>query len=284
MTGLFLAIEPNISRPGAVAVTRDICAQLNKLNVSFAFAERNRSVCDGLGGSFLPDEELYASCNIVIAVGGDGSIIHYAKNAAQHRLPVLGINAGNVAFMAGLEADELSLLGALLAGNYFIDARMMLQADIIKDGEVLFSDCCLNDAVFARGAEINLAEIDVACDGIPVKHYRSDGIILATPTGSTAYSFAAGGPVVEPTLESMILTPISPYSMSSRSIIFSSSCVLQVSSANRERPLFLSADGGSAVKIPDGGIALVRKCGYYANFIRIKKDRFWHVLDNKMGK
>ena len=116
MTGLFLAIEPNISRPGAVAVTRDICAQLNKLNVSFAFAERNRSVCDGLGGSFLPDEELYASCNIVIAVGGDGSIIHYAKNAAQHRLPVLGINAGNVAFMAGLEADELSLLNRFQAG------------------------------------------------------------------------------------------------------------------------------------------------------------------------
>lgn len=281
---MLAAIEPNTTRPGALTVTKKICRELKTLKIDYAFSTRNRDFCQELDGNILPDEQLYASCDLVIAVGGDGSIIRSAKYAAVHDKPVLGINAGNVAFMAGLEANELSLLRALIHGDYAIDERMMLRADIIRDGEVLYSAHCLNDAVFARGAEIYLTEINLSCDGVPVNRYRCDGVVLATPTGSTAYSFAAGGPVVEPTLESIILTPISPYAMSSRCVIFSSESVLDVSPADSRRPLYFSADGGSARLIPDGGHVSVRKCEHYANFIRIKNDKFWTVLENKIEK
>ncbi len=281
---MLAAIEPNATRPGALMVSKNICSELNKLHISYAFSERNRKYCASLGGVIMEDELLYASCDLVIAVGGDGSIIRSAKYAAVHDKPVLGINAGKVAFMAGLEANELGLLRSLMDGNYAVDERMMLRADIIKDDTVLYSAHCLNDAVFARGAEIYLTEINLSCDGVLVNRYRCDGVILATPTGSTAYSFAAGGPVVEPTLESIILTPISPYAMSSRCVIFSSESTIDVSPADSRRPLYLSADGGSARLIPDGGHVRVQKCEHYANFIRIKNDKFWNVLENKIDK
>ncbi len=161
---------------------------------------------------------------------------------------------------------------------------MSWSARILAGGETVRTVNCLNDVVFARGAEIYLTEINVDCDGVPVYRYRSDGIILSTPTGSTAYNLAAGGPIAEPTLESIILTPISQYAMSSRCIIFSSDRVLTVSPANENRPLFLSADGSAALPVPFGSSVEVSKCDVYADFIRIKNDKFWRVLQDKIEK
>lgn len=281
---MFAVIEPNLTRIGADKVTYDICAELKKLNINYGFSERNAEAALLCGCTAEPDSEIFGKCDIVIAVGGDGSIIRAAKYASVHSKPVLGINAGNVAFMAGLEANELSLLKSLITGNYFVDNRMMLRVEICRNGETVFSEDCLNDAVFARGAEIYLTEMLVDCDGAYVNKFRSDGIVVSTPTGSTAYSFAAGGPVVEPTLESIILTPISPYSKSSRCIIFSSESNLVVRPFNALRPVYLSCDGGKSVRIPDDAYVSIKKCEKYANFIRIKNDKFWHILDNKIEK
>ncbi|MBR1811881.1 MAG: NAD(+)/NADH kinase [Clostridia bacterium] len=279
---MIAAIEPNLTRAGALKVTADICAQLKKLGIDFVFSRANAALAAQLGGG--TSAQFYADCDIVIAVGGDGSIIHSAKYAAAYGKPVLGINAGNVAFMAGLEADELELLDALNTGAYVVDSRMMLSADIIEDHRVIRSVSCLNDAVFARGEGIYLTEMLVECDGVPVNKYRCDGIVIATPTGSTAYSFAAGGPIVEPTLESILLTPVSPYAKSSRCIIFSSDSTVKITPTDAHRAVFLSADGGEAARIPFGAYAVVRKHERYADFIRIKNDKFWSVLDNKIEK
>lgn len=281
---MFAAIEPNLTRVNAMPITEEICTVLRRLHVPFAFSERVRAAGECCRGDILEDGCLYKKCDIVIAVGGDGSIIRSAKYAAEYGKPVLGINAGKVAFMAGLESNELHLLSALIDGKYSVDERMMLTADIERDGQILHTAHCLNDAVFARGGEIYLTEAAVECDGVPVNTYRSDGIVLSTPTGSTAYSFAAGGPVAEPTLECMILTPISPYSMSSRCIIFSADSHIQVRPCDPNRPLYFSADGGRSVRIPEDGQVSVRKCEHYAGFIRIKNERFWNVLDNKIEK
>ena len=280
---MIAAIEPNLTRPGALRVTTDLCARLRELGVDYLFYSSNDFLAKDLGGKAVPQAEFYGCPDVVIAVGGDGSIIRTAKYASAYEKPVLGINAGNVAFMAGLEANEMSLLSNLTTGDYSVDPRMMLTVSVFQDGKTLIQKDCLNDAVFARGEGIYLTEITVTCDDVPVNTYRCDGLVLATPTGSTAYSFAAGGPVAEPTLESILMTPISPYAIFSRSVIFSAGSVLRISSAKRNRPLFLSADGGEAVEIPFGAFAIVRKCERYANFIRIKNDRFWNVLLNKIG-
>lgn len=281
---MFAVLEPNFTRANAVKITGDLCEELKRLEIDYAFSERYRQGAEIFDAKVLPEEELYEKSDLVIAIGGDGSIIRSAKYAAIREKPVLGINAGQVAFMAGLEANELSLLRSLIDGDYSVDGRMMLNANIEKNGETIFSAHCLNDAVFARGGEIYLTEVAVECDGVPVNTYRSDGIVLATPTGSTAYSFAAGGPVAEPTLECMILTPISPYSMSSRCIIFSSDSHIIVRPSNQNRALYFSADGEASVKIPEDGSVSVKKCSHYANFIRIKNERFWNILDNKIEK
>lgn len=281
---MFAAIEPNLTRVGAEKVCGQITAQLDLLNIQYGFSERNAEAAFLFGKIAYPDSVLFDICDIVIAVGGDGSIIRASKYASVHSKPVLGINAGNVAFMAGLEAHELSLLKYLIDGEYSVDNRMMLHVEIKQGNETILSQDCLNDAVFARGAEIYLTEAIVECDGAFVNKYRSDGIVISTPTGSTAYSFAAGGPVVEPTLESIILTPISPYSMSSRCIIFSAESDIKVYPTDTARPLFLSCDGDKAVEIPTLGYADIKKCEKYASFIRIKNDKFWHILDNKIEK
>ena len=278
------AIDPNLTRKGASEAAEHICDTLRRYGISSVLAPGCEALAEKTGAPVVPAERFYADCDVVIAVGGDGSIIRSAKSAARFGKPVLGVNAGNVAFMAGLEANELALLRALETGEYSVDSRMMLTVEIFTDGEVVKTVNCLNDAVFARGAGINLTEIAVECDGVPVNTYRADGIVLATPTGSTAYCLAAGGPIAEPTLESIILTPICPYAMSSRCIIFSEKRALTVRPADEKRPLFLSADGEDAIPVPFGSSVRVTKCGSYADFIRIKNDKFWRVLQDKIEK
>ena len=281
---MITGIDPNLTRKGAAETAEKICLILRRFGIESIFAPGCEALAAEVRGVCAPAERFYSDCDVVIAVGGDGSIIRSAKFAAQQGKPVLGINAGNVAFMAGLESDELELLEALKTGDYSVDSRMMLTAEILEGDTVTQTVNCLNDVVFARGAGIYLTEIDVECDGVPVNTYRADGIVLATPTGSTAYCLAAGGPIAEPTLESIILTPICPYAMSSRCIIFSADRALTVRPAAENRPLYLSADGGEAIPVPFGSGVRVKKCARYADFIRIKNDKFWRVLQDKIEK
>ncbi|MBQ6163426.1 MAG: NAD(+)/NADH kinase [Clostridia bacterium] len=278
------AIDPNLTRKGAADAAEKICLTLKRYGAEVVFAPGCEDLAKKTGTEAASDDGFYADCDIVIAVGGDGSIIRTAKFAARYGKPVLGVNAGNVAFMAGLEANELEMLRALETGEYSVDSRMMLTVEIITNGEVVKTVNCLNDAVFARGAGIYLTEIAVDCDGVPVNTFRADGIVFATPTGSTAYCLAAGGPIAEPTLESIIFTPICSYSMSSRCIIFSEKRTLTVRPTSEKRPLFLSADGEDEIPIPFGSCVRISKCERYADFIRIKNDEFWRVLQDKIEK
>ena len=179
--------------------------------------------------SFEDDNEAISACDIIIAIGGDGSIIHAAKKAAVKNKPILGINAGNLAFMAGIEKNELNLLKNLIDDAYYVDNRMMLSAEVYNDrGSVVYSNVCLNDVVVARGEQIEMINLSVECDSKKINSYQSDGIIFSTSTGSTAYSLSAGGPVMDPTIESIMLTPICTHSLFSRSLIFNPSSVITV--------------------------------------------------------
>lgn len=280
-----IALLPNLTRACALDVTNDVCRCLAELNISYYFEENLKallppdSVC-------LPSDKLLSDCNAVIAIGGDGSLIHAAKKAVAYKKPVLGVNAGNLAFMAGIEKNELHLLRALIDGSYSIDPRMMLEVSCqASEHDVPVNlGYCLNDVVVARGEQIKLINLDVYADGKHINHYYSDGIILSTPTGSTAYSLSAGGPVVDPKIESILLTPICTHSLFARSLIFESNSELCVKIPENGEDIYISCDGEHSEQILPGSILTVKKAKDYADFIRIKNDSFIDVLNSKLSQ
>lgn len=216
---------------------------------------------------------------VVIVLGGDGTILHVAKRAALFRIPVLGVNVGRIGFLAGIEADELQSLVRLCRGEFRIDERMMLE---VRCGGKIYH--ALNDAVLAKGVVSGLMEILLLSNGRFVSKYRADGIIVTTPTGSTAYSLSAGGPIVDPSLECFGVTPICPFSLVSRSIFFSPGNVLTAKAAvSKENPANLIIDGQQVVPLSPGQAVEIRKSAARARLIRLKDVTFYESLTNKLA-
>lgn len=282
---LKIALLPNLTRHCALQVTKDVCAYLDSLGVAYGFEETLRGHLD-TRGSFLSTETLLSDTDVVIAIGGDGSLIHAAKKAVEFDKPVLGVNAGNLAFMAGIEKNELYLLKDLISGNYTTDRRMMLDVFCCGAGDedAQYLGHCINDVVVARGEQIKLIDLTVTADGKLVNRYYADGIILSTPTGSTAYSLSAGGPVVDPRIESILLTPICTHSLFARSLIFESNAEICVDIPQDGDDIYISCDGDASVRVYPGSTLTVKRAQKSAAFIRIKPDSFIDVLNSKLSQ
>lgn len=227
------------------------------------------------------DREL-PQADAVICFGGDGTILHMAKAATRYDLPILGVNIGTMGFMAELESSELKELACLATGDYTIDRRMMLDVTVHRERDIIFHELGLNDVVITKGAVARIVHLSVSCDGVEVMECGGDGLIVATPTGSTAYSLSAGGPVVEPEAHSILLTPICAHDMSSRCIVASDKRVITVElTRNARRNAFLSVDGSKALKLNMGDVATVRKSQKETKLIRLKDRSFYDVVNAK---
>ena len=227
-------------------------------------------------------EEKISDTDFVIAIGGDGTILHLAKNAALYNKPVLGINCGRMGYMAGLEADEADLLCCLKSGDYLIDERMLLEVTANVNGNT--TTCyALNEAVISRGGAAHILDINISVDRREPICYEADGIIVATPTGSTAYSLSAGGPVLDPEVKGMILTPLCPHGLDSRSVVFSKDKTLQISAKSRSNgQTFLCVDGEKQIEITDGTVEIKRAQDLSVKLIRIKNDPFYKIYKEKI--
>lgn len=281
-----IALLPNLTRKHSREVTESVCKFLSDNGVDFCF-EKSLDGEFGENYCYLDDDNLFNNCDVAIAIGGDGSIIHAAKKACKYNKPILGVNAGNLAFMAGVEKHEIELLKELINGNYSTDKRMLLDVTVLdsSNNQIMQQDSCINDIVIARGEMIKLVHLDISCDGKNINEYYADGIIISTPTGSTAYSLSAGGPVVDPRIESILLTPICTHSLFARSLIFDSNSELCVSiPENENEKICVSCDGDDSVQIPSGSKLVIKKSSIYANFIRIKNDSFIDVLNSKLAQ
>ncbi len=279
-----IVLMPNLTRKEAFNVTAGICERLNNLGAEYYFPLEYKKEFEFTGADFLPIEEAVSLCDAVIAIGGDGSIIHAAKLAVNAKKPILGINAGRLAFMAGLEDNELNLLSRLIDGDYTLDKRLLLKTKIIdENGNVTDKGYCVNDCLVTNEEKQRMTAIDVALDGKKFNSYLCDGVLVSTPTGSTAYSLSAGGPIVDPELESILLTPLCPHSLVDRSLIFRPDAVITVASAE-DSPLCISNDGAEPVVIPTGCRAEISRAGLTADFIRIKSDNFIDILYKKLAQ
>ena len=230
---------------------------------------------------FRLEKEIHHA-DAVICFGGDGTILHMAKTATRVGVPILGVNIGTMGFMAELESTELEQLAKLANDNFSLDSRMMLDVTVMRDRDYVFHDICLNDVVITKGAVARIVHLCVECDGVQAMECGGDGIIVATPTGSTAYSLSAGGPIVEPEAGSILITPICAHDVASRCIVASDKRVITVGlSKNARRNAFVSVDGGKAFKLNIGDITTIRKSKLETKLIRLKDRSFYDVVNMK---
>lgn len=276
-----IALFPNLTRENARGITSEICAVLDSLGIHYTMEQSMSAFFADTNAVFTDEDAVLRTCDLVLAVGGDGSIIYAAHRAIRFGKPVLGINAGRLAFLAGLERHELSLLGELLTGNYTTERRMLLHAEIVQDDRILHSELCINDAVLSRMGAAKLTGICVQADGRCVGEYLGDGVIFATATGSTAYSLSAGGPVVDPSLESILLTPICPHALSARTLLFAPGTCMHAT-VTTDSEIALTCDGRNQTPIPAGATVRIRRAETPAYFIRIKTDNFIDIYQTKL--
>lgn len=231
----------------------------------------------------LLEKEL-PNADLLICFGGDGTILHAAQDAMRCEVPILGVNTGSVGFMAELERSELPLLTPLAHGMYTVEERMMLDVHVLRGSRVIYDDSALNDAVISKGSMARVAEMEVLADHVKVASITGDGIIVATPTGSTAYSMSAGGPIVEPTSKSIIVTPVCAHQLTARAMVLAPERVVTVQLPRGNRKyLYLSVDGGKAVRLTGGDRVEINRSARSTQLVRLADRSFYQVINQKLG-
>lgn len=222
------------------------------------------------------------SCDIIITVGGDGTILHtVARLGSGESKPILGINVGRMGFLATIEPTELDSLGRLLTGEYLLDERSLLDAQLSEEGGPGYT--VLNDVVIGKGAVNDTIRCTVYCDGTQVGSYRGDGVIIATPTGSTAYSLSAGGPVLDAKSNGMVMTPISAHSLNTPSMVFAADRQLKIEiSENDHRTACFSADGTNCIRLQKEDTVYVRQSKRKIRLICFKEADQLRTIDKKL--
>ena len=227
------------------------------------------------------DREI-GTADMLICFGGDGTILHMAKTATRNGIPILGVNIGTMGFMAELESSELAELKRLATDDFSVEERMMLDVSVYRDRDIIFHDICLNDVVVTKGSVARIVHMSVKCDGVQAMECGGDGIIVSTPTGSTAYSLSAGGPIVEPDAHSVLITPICPHDVASRCIVASDKRVITVElTRNSRRNAYLSADGGKTLRMNMGDVAMIKKSHLTTKLVRLRDRSFYDVVNMK---
>ena len=234
---------------------------------------------------FVAPEEAYGAVDAVVVLGGDGTILESARRAAATNTLVLGLNLGRLGYMAELELSEMEELKRIVLGEYEIETRSMINIELVnKDGTVKKTEYALNDAVLSNGSISRVVDIELYEGGQYITSYRSDGLIISTPTGSTAYSLAAGGAIVDPRLNCLCVTPICPHSLYARPLVFRDSSNLEIKNiCQREKTLFLTVDGRINYELCIGESVKITRSPLQTSFIKLKSDSFYERLRQKMN-
>lgn len=282
-----VAVIANISKPSVVNFLPNVIEKLISFNISPIMLENVKEVYNSDKVTYYSNHsDLIECCDVIITIGGDGTIIHMARYSAEYNKPLLGINFGRVGFVATMEPDELDKLSQLLTGEYFSENRMLLKITVVNNDttNVLYA---INDAVIARGSLSRMLDLSVSVNDKKTCDYRADGLIFSTPTGSTAYSLSAGGPVICPDIECILLTPICPHSLFSRSVIFRSIDKITIQTAtgnNSNSEAYLTVDGQYFLPLDDNTKVTIEKYDKSFSLISMEEKNFYTVLNNKLNE
>jgi NAD+ kinase len=228
-------------------------------------------------------DEMAASVDLIVVFGGDGTMIAAARLVAESEVPVLGINYGTFGYLAEFRADEMdAALESVLAGSYRLDRRMMLAAEVYRDGEQSAHERVLNDVVISKSALARIIEIETWIGGQFVNLFRADGLIVSTPTGSTAYSLSAGGPIVYPSMNALVLTPICPHTLTNRPLVVSDDVEIEMVLKTADEEVALTLDGQIGIPLKFGNRVRVRKSRATFNLVQPDTRNYFEVLRNKL--
>jgi NAD+ kinase len=274
-----------ISKPAqemACAVVPPLLDWLRAHNIT-VHVDAETQACMNSDAPVLPREELAKKIDLLIVLGGDGTLLSAARIVRAYKVPILAVNLGALGFLTSVTLDELyPALEEVLAGKHHTSERMMLDAEIIHNGKPGAPQCALNDAVATKAALARMLEFDVHVDRDRVGRYRADGLIIATPTGSTAYSLAAGGPVVYPTLDAFVITPICPHMLTNRPLVVPDTARVEIDFGPADEPVFLTLDGQLGFQLEPKDRVVITKSANKVLLVRPPHKSYFEVLRNKL--
>jgi NAD+ kinase len=265
------------------AVVPPLIAWLHERKISVFIDEETHGCCLDLGEPVLARHELGARIDLLIVFGGDGTLLSAARALGGHDVPILAVNLGGLGFLTSVTLEELyPALEQVLAGNQRTSDRMMLDAEIRRDGKAGEIQCALNDAVANKGARARMLDFDLHVDGDHVGRYRADGLIVATPTGSTAYSLAAGGPIVDPSLDAFIITPICPHMLTNRPLVVPSTSQIDLDFTAASEPVYVALDGQISLELAPADRVRITKSAKRVALLRPPTKSYFQILRSKL--
>lgn len=243
---------------------------------------RTATTVDGDGAS-CSREEMAGKVDLLIVLGGDGTLLAAARALHGHAVPILAVNLGGLGFLTSVTLDELyPVLESVLDGKHRTTERMMLDAEIVHANKTSETQCALNDAVANKAALARMLDFDVAVDGNHVGRYRADGLIVATPTGSTAYSLAAGGPIIHPNLDAFVITPICPHMLTNRPLVIPDTSRVELDFAEGDEPAFLTLDGQIGFQLEPKDRVVITKSKAKVKFVSAPRLTYYEILRSKL--
>jgi NAD+ kinase len=235
------------------------------------------------GARILPRSQIVGECDLMISVGGDGTLLNIARAMVDHDVPLLGVNRGRLGFLVDVSPNNLSEVDMVLAGEFIADDRMLLQAQVMRGEEVLARGLALNDVVLYKWNTARMIEFSTYVNGELVSHNRSDGLIVSTPTGSTAYAMAGGGPIIHPDTEALVLVPICPHTLSNRPLVISASSAVEIMvAADDVERTGISCDGQSDLGLTQGARLSIERYPRPIRVIHPPQYRYFDLLRAKL--
>lgn len=277
-----IAIFPNEERDIDLSATRELARVLNGYGRTVIFDEKYKDQISEKA-EFLSKNEVLKKADLIVALGGDGTILKVASDAAEYDIPMMGINLGHLGFLAQAEKDEISVFEKIFAGEYTVSRNMMLEARLIRNGKTVEKYTALNDVIL-KGRASKMAALEVEVDGIRTTRCLADGMIVATSTGSTAYSLSSGGPIVHPELDCMLITPICPHTLKSRCIVIpSDKTITEKIDTSYKCEVLLKIDSNSVHVMEEGEYIEIVKSERRASFINLNGRNYFDVVRKKLA-
>lgn len=278
-----IGIYAKCNHPDAVKVAREVTRWLRARGME-VLLEKVLARNMGEGETGCERAAIPATVDLIIVLGGDGTLISVARQICGRSVPILGVNLGSLGFLTEVTRGELFLsLEKVLKGDYDLSDRMMLEAVVRRNGEQAGRFCVLNDVVINKGAIARIIDMEVSVDGAYLTTFKADGLIIATPTGSTAYNLSAGGPIISPGLHCLVVTPICPHMLANRPLIVSDTVAIRIEVKFRDEDVVLTADGQVGMDLVAGDVVEVRKAARSTRLIKSPSKDYFEVLRTKLG-
>lgn len=276
-----IGIYAKKNHPDAAGLAEKVVHWLQERGIEVFLEQELAGEIGGLSG--YPEKSIPAMVNLIIVLGGDGTLISVARKVGDLGTPILGVNLGSLGFLTEITRKELfPVLEQVLQGNYTVSTRMMLDVLVWRGDEEVGRYRVLNDVVINKGALARMIDMEASIDGVYLTTFRADGLIIASPTGSTAYNLAAGGPIIYPGLSCLVISPICPHMLTNRPIIVSEESIIRVEVKFQDEDVVLTADGQVGMPLQGGDVVEVRKSKSWTMLIKSPTKDYFQVLRTKL--